>query len=83
MNNRKILAALLRVYQEHINELQCKLDDLEFASDEWKKVNREERAIRNMRKGALELAYNLWIIDIDEFEHHYGVSELIDKLEAE
>ena len=83
MNTRKILVALLKVYQERINELQCKLDDFEFASDEWQKVSCEERATRNMRKGALELAYNLWIIDVDEFEHPYGISELIEKLEAE
>lgn len=83
MNGRKILAALLKVYQERINELQCKLDNLEFASDEWQKVSREERSIRNMRKGALELAYDLWIINVDEFEHLYGISELIEKLEAE
>ena len=83
MNQRKVLAALLKVYQERINELQCKLDDLEFTSDEWQKVNHEKRTIRNMRKGALELAYDLWIIDVDEFEHPYGISELIEKLEAE
>ena len=81
MNQRKVFARLLGVYQEEIERLACESDKLEFASNEWQKVAKKHYAERMKRQGARELAFVLGVIDEDEYD--LCMSDLIEKLEAE
>ena len=81
MNQRKALARLLGTYQEEIEKLNCELDELEFASNEWQKVAKKNYAERMKRQGAKGLAFVLGIINEDEYD--LCMSHLIEKLEAE
>lgn len=81
MNQRKVFARLLSVYQEEIERLACESDELEFASSEWQKVAKKHYAERMKRQGARELAFVLGVIDEDEYGLY--MSDLIEKLEAE
>ena len=49
MNNRKILARLLNVYQEQIEKMACEMDELECASDIAKELG-AEHIILNLKE---------------------------------
>ena len=81
MNNRKILARLLNVYQEQIEKMACEMDGLEYTSNEWQRAARKHYAERMKRQGAKEFAFVLGLISEDEYD--LCISELIERLEAE
>ena len=78
--NRKTLATLLKVYQECIEKFQCIMDESIYESEEYFDAHKCYDATRGKRQGALELAYVLSIISEEEYEHRYGISNLIEIL---
>lgn len=76
-----LLATLLEVYQNKIEELSLEMDELEFASQEWQKVAKRHYAERMKRQGAKELAFVLGIISEDEYDS--CTSDLIEALKVQ
>ena len=81
MNDRKVLLAILNIYNESLKGIVARMHDVETGSLEWHKLHKDYCLCLGQLRGAKELAYALGTISNEERTGY--TFDLICKLEAE